>query len=83
MEKGEHVKEKQTEENSKSSAKVETKVEALKDDFAKQIEKSVTPEATQALIVAREKAISKTRIDSLWESYCRSERNDPDCRGYK
>lgn len=83
VEKGEQVKADNAAKKAEDHVKMETKVETIKADYDKQIEKTVDPEKTAELIKARQKAISKTRIDSLWTNYCQSEPSDPDCRGYK
>lgn len=80
---GEKAKEENAVNKSTKQAKIETKVETIKADFNQQIEKSTEPAKTATLIKAREKAISKTRIDALWKDYCQNEPSDLDCRGYK
>lgn len=80
---GEKAKEENAVNKSTKQAKIETKVETIEADFNQQIEKSTEPAKTATLIKAREKAISKTRIDALWKDYCQNEPSDLDCRGYK
>lgn len=83
VEAGEKIKEQNSQDKAKQTEQIETKVESIKKEFNQEIKKATVPEKTVALIIAREKAISKTRIDSLWVNYCRREPSDPDCRGYK
>lgn len=83
VEAGEKTKADNAAKQAKENDRVETQVETIKSDFDKKIDKSMDPEKLATLIKAREQAISKTRMDSLWKKYCQYEPSDPDCRGYK
>jgi acyl carrier protein len=83
VEEGEKIKKELAEKGYNDSVRVSEHVTAIKAEYGKQIEQNKDPEKTAALVLARERAISKTRIDSLWTSYCRNEPLDPDCRSYK
>lgn len=80
---GDKIKQALAEKGIKDIVKLTEKVKDIKDDYGSKIDKSVEPEKTALLIKQREKAISKTWIDSLWVNYCKDEPTDIECRSYK
>lgn len=67
----------------KTNAKVEQKVQDIKDTINKDIKSSKSPEDTAVLAIQKDKAISSTRINGLWDNYCKAEPSAPECGAKK
>lgn len=71
---------KNIEENkNKKNTELDKKVNKIKKEYKERIDKEKDLETKLNLVIKQEKKISETRINSLWDSYCQSNKKDNEC----